>query len=250
MISVLVTHHKPDLEPYLLAALESLRRQKGVEFRGHLISSTKLSGAVTDFILGCEGIIDAHERYDLDSPSKKVDFWLDTMVGDAEFTMMLSNDVVLSDNCLSEMSKVQGDCIQTALSNNEHRFRYFSDIPFPEWNYDIGEVDLEKAYSVKTPFSGLLIKAPHISFYAPFIKKTVWDKVGRLDPRFDKKYNDTDFCYRAFLNKIPSVINAGCHALHFGSKTTKSYMCSQEEQEIDKIWYSTYSMYDLFQMMG
>lgn len=245
MISVLVTHHKPELEPYLLAAIESLRRQEGgVPYRAHIVSSCMLSKQVTDYIIGCDGAVDAHEKYELDTPTKKVDYWLDYLLKDETYTMIMSNDVVLSSDAFIGFLSVNGACIQTAISNNEQGHRYFAEIPHGNPRYNLEDVDLEAVMSFKTK-QNMLIRQPWIGFYCPFIHRGIWERVGRLDPKLDKKFNDFDFCLRAAKQQIPTVVNTACYALHFGSKTTESYMNKEEETDIDTYFDQKYTTQEL-----
>jgi len=233
-ISALLTHHKPELEHYLLRALESVAWQKEVDLDVHVIySGDQPRLAATKYPQ-----FNFYDKPDLNSPTKKCNYWLDNLLGDATHTMLLSNDVILSSRALVNMSQLKGEVIQSPLSNNEHGHRFSCSLPYPNNQYDYADVDPAVIQGSNFDTS-MMIRVPWISFYSPFIPVSVWDKVGRLNPAFDKKYNDTDFCFRAAMAGVPTVINTSCYALHFGSKTTKNgYMLAHEEQEIDKAFFA------------
>lgn len=239
MISVLVTHHKPSLEPYLELALRSLAWQEQMDgkYFVHVLSSSPISHELVDKFPKFTFLIDET----LNTPTLKCDYWLDNLVGDATHTMLMSNDVILSSLALHKMYSVGGECIQTPLSNNENTHRYFAELPYPGPSYELDEVDPDQVRTFN-PESSLLVRIPWLSFYTPFMPTSVWKKIGRMEPLFDKKYNDSDFCFRAGEVRIPSIVNTGCYALHYGSKTTHGYMSASDEQTADKIFSERWPM--------
>lgn len=231
-VSVLITHHLQKNEPYLTRAIDSVINQTLKHTYLHVICSNPVSQEIKDKY----GSANFIENESLNSSTKKCDFWLDNLVGKDDNTLYMSNDVILGKHCLMAMSSNE-NCIQSPLSNNEYMSRYYWPIPWNRSAYDIGEVN-EQEVMAYSPNQSILIRAPWISFYAPFMHKKIWDNVGRLDPELDKKNNDMDFCFRARKMGYLTFINPACFALHYGSKTTVDYVSNDDANAADSYMFN------------
>jgi GT2 family glycosyltransferase len=70
-----------------------------------------------------------------------------------------------------------------------------------------------------------------ICFYATLIPRTVWNKVGPLDHKFQTGQDDLDYCLRAQNLKIPSMIAIDSLIWHFGGATADLSLTPQIRQE-------------------
>ena len=86
------------------------------------------------------------------------------------------------------------------------------------------------------PRAALTIDPGWISFYCAMIPKTVLNRVGDLDEKLDVRYNDTDYCERARKLGIPSMINLGAFALHFGDRSLPKCTTAEQYADADKAW--------------
>lgn len=238
MIHVLVTHHAAATEPYLDAALTSLNWQTKEHVTWVLCSGEPPHATISKFISD-----NVHFVTDitLNSPTKKVEYFTRTILKDAPDTdqiLIMSNDVVLSENALHDLAAFHQPAIQTCMSNQENGSRYAFPMPYgAPSGYDLSEVDLERVKTFRS-MTPAVIKLPWISFYAPFMPLGVYRAVGDLDARFDKKYNDTDYCFRALEKGIPTLVNLAAYAVHYGSKHTKAgYLEPGEEAMIDQAFW-------------
>lgn len=218
---ILVSHHKPENEPYLDLALESLQRQS-VKPLVTIISSTELSANIENKYFWKDTGFNFITDPSLDNASKKVDYFLDHLKPTTKYVSMMSNDVYLSTDVVKEMEhafeNMTRPVILSPLSNNESGTRFTSHSPFPSPNYSIDDVNL---ITLRTwnPKHGIFFRVPWISFYCPFIPVEVLTTVGRFDPQLDSSHNDVDYCLRAAYKGICTYINGNAFALHFGSKT-------------------------------
>jgi hypothetical protein len=237
LIEVLVTHHKPEVEPYLDFALESLMRNLEPKSDLHsdrpikirVISSTEINkGIVVKYPL-VNFLIDL----ELNNATKKVNRFLDELNPDTKFTILMSNDVYLAHDAIRSMEVVADQLsypfIQSPLSNNEYGSRYLSYTPYLKENYQIESMDLDKIRA-HNPKHGILFRFPWVSFYCPWIPVELWNKLGRLDEKLDLSLNDLDFCFRAAKQHIPTYINCNAYAFHFGSKTIEQVEEREEEK--------------------
>lgn len=233
MISVCLCSHLNENERYLKAAVESLRWQRRVNLDVHVISSATQPNSIENETIVNNGSlikITYHHEPTLNTATKKLNHAMDHYFSaDTEGYLFLSDDVVLSRDHLASMQEAASvsPMIVGALSNNENYHRFFSNLPMPNPPVDFDQTLIEwvKAW----PKGHLtLIRAPWISFYATYVPKVVWDRLGRLEDALDLRGNDYEYCQRAAAQKIPTFIHSGAFALHFGGRTI-SKAHSQEE---------------------
>lgn len=95
----------------------------------------------------------------------------------------------------------------------------------PSWLNEITELGTIKDCIVgaKGTFNISLFGVPYVAFWAVYIPKRVWEKVGYLDEDFGLgNGDDIDYCYRAEREGFKIKEAKDCHILHRGSMTFKS----------------------------
>lgn len=237
-VSVILTHHLNENEKYLKAAVESLKAQT-VQPIVHVVSSAVDRPPVAGPDWECH----VHHDTSLDNATKKVHYAVDNLIPPDHDIMLMSDDVVISPETIRNL--IDGastfGCIQNPLSNNEYGSRWTS--PFVLKNsYDFDDISLTIAQismgffepKKEYPKPPILFPVPWISFYCTYIPREVWNKVGRLDEILDCRGNDVDYCRRAILLGIPTFINTGGFALHFGSKTLPKVTKPEEYTKADE----------------
>lgn len=241
-VSVIVTHHLNENERYLKAAVESVKAQS-VKANIVLMSSSEAKpNIVTDSF--CWDV-------NLNTATKKVHFAVDNLIPLDHDIMLMSDDVEISPDTIINLidGATAFRCIQNPLSNNEYGSRWvstsvlknsydFDDISAIQAKLSMGFFEPKKEY----PKPPILFPVDWISFYCTYIPREVWDKVGRLDEVLDCRGNDVDYCRRAILLGIPTFINTGGSALHFGSKTlpkvTSHDAYAKADEHFAKKWNS------------
>ncbi len=212
-VSVIITHHLPENKQYLEAAVESVKNQS----------------------VPVELIVMATAQYpELTNATKKVHWAIDNLVDPSHDIMFMSDDVVIAPYTIGRLQYASGlmDCIQNPLSNNEYGSRYWGSVPFWQNSYEFDEHKIKMAMK-QLPPQMLMFPVEWISFYCTYIPRSVWNKVGRLDETLDARHNDVDYCLRAQKLGIPTFINTGGFALHFGSKTLPKVTSSAEYDKAD-----------------
>lgn len=215
-ITVIITDHLEETKPYLDACLESLSWQRGVEFDTVLLSSAPKRPQV-DRVKSPKSLVIIHDT-ELNNPTKKIKYAMEFKP--ADYYLLLSNDVVLSPDCIAGMFwAASKGCLVTPLSNNDNGWHFVTEFPCgPSAEFSPMLIDYAKH---QEPSRNLLIPARDgwFPFYCVMISAKVFEAVGFLDPALDCRFNDVDFCHRALKQGYNAFINTGVFALHFGSKT-------------------------------
>lgn len=229
-VSVIVTHHLRENEKYLNAAVDSLHAQT-VKPDIILVSSAEKKQ------FGWH-----HWDPELNNATKKVHYAVDNLIPEEHDIMLMSDDVVISPNTVEDlMSGAELGCIQNPISNNEHGSRWisFGEPHQPSYPYNPKLIDKVLKMS---PGPKHMFQVPWISFYCTYIPREVWNKVGRLDERLEVRHNDQDYCFRAARLGIPTFINTGGFALHFGSKTLPKVTSQEEYEKASQVFKEKYSL--------
>lgn len=228
-VTVLVTHHLDENAPYLELCLKALMAQKGVEYEVIVLADTERVPNVPDeFTL-------VHDR-SLDTATKKVHHGIKMAHPESQAFLFLSDDVVMSETCLGRLIEGAMGTVSVVcpMTNGEVGTRYLarfqSELPMrPDmrledlWGKERELIEFDSGYH------NLVVKQDWISFFCVLIPRIVWNAVGPLDPDLETRHNDQDYCYRAAALGIPSMINLGAFAYHFGSRTLRSSVKAGEQ---------------------
>lgn len=238
MISVLVTHQIDETEPYLNLCLDALRHSREVDFEVVVVSA-----APTQVVLPKD------DRFKLiydplaNTVPPKIEHFMREKSPKSQYVAFVSDDVMVSEYMLADMmSSFQGrELIMNPMSNSDCTALYEADLhllsetnPYiqlklrPDMDlFDLSGFEHGVIHYPRKP--KLLIPFQTISFYCTMMNLSVWYKVGKLDERMEYRHNDQDYCLRAWKLGIPSMVNLGAFAFHFGSKTLK-YLATPEIQ--------------------
>lgn len=156
----------------------------------------------------------------------------------SKFVMLISDDVIISKYCIKELADTLGDqlAILGPSSNCDATTRYltqFSLTVYPDpmdkssWitrplglKSTLEEIKGLEQGVIDYPLAKrILLPLPWISFYCTLFPKAVIEKVGLLNEGLDVRWNDMEYCQRAFRCGIPSLINLGAFAYHAGDRT-------------------------------
>lgn len=153
---------------------------------------------------------------------------------DAQYLLLLNDDVVLTKECLSRLvntSKAGGDNLVTAPicnTDNNLQFTLFFGYekngkwePLPEhWiRYEDIENDIPAMINAKSMYNCGMIWTDHLCMSSPLIPMKIWKRLGGFDEEFHGGADDIDFCIRASQLGYKLGIALDSLAFHFGSVT-------------------------------
>jgi len=237
-VSVFVWHQCENNRPYFDLTIQSLGRQ--IESEDFCFETICVNGS-PEPISGIDWgpyfkMVNAPFAV---SVSEKFELAMMHAHSESTHTLLLSDDVICSKTMIYHLyQSFRGrEAIINPFSNSDCQSLYEADIeinePYhvsPVWSDQVSRLkpdmrleDLE-AWELEAIMNyphkpHLLVPFPMISFFCTMIPKSVWQKVGRLDPLLEHRHNDQDFCLRAQMQGIPSFVQFGTFAFHFGSRT-------------------------------
>lgn len=235
MISIILCHHLNENQNYLNATLRSLRAQTNQDFECFVMASSPEKPEIT-----CSENIKLVHDVTLNNATKKAHYAIDNLCSKESLGFLfLSDDVVLCPNYVQGvMDASKNGAIVGGLSNNENFHHFYAGLPMDN-NCEYNEQYI--LWTLRQPMGRLvLINVPWISFYATFIPRQTWERVGRLEEVLDVRGNDMDYCYRANKLDIGTFIHTGIFALHFGSKTLPKTTTSEQLQDADRFLVEKY----------
>lgn len=249
VVSVIVPHQLDINAKYLALCLNALDHSLGVPFEVLVVAGTKDQPAVpSKFKL-------LHDRGRV-GVAAKLEAAFNWISKESTHVLLLSDDVVVSTTAISAMyTSFQGrEMIMNPMSNSDCTSMYEADIFLPSSpvskkltpDMQIEDFTSEELDNLKrvpaTCVPKCLVPFPCVSFYCTMIPKSVWEKVGPLDPKLEFRHNDQDFCFRAMRLGIRSVVNFGAFAFHFGSRTMRHMATSETQQECTNYFMNKLSL--------
>ncbi len=224
LVTVIVSHHLDENVPYLKLCLDALAKSEGVEYETIVISSAETCPDVPD------GMTLVHNKA-LDTHAKKIDFGVAMSDKRSKYFLFLSDDVMVSKFMIAAMAAGIGDQRMAVIpmSNGDNGSQFATNLEvFNEtqegWALPVhlNHEDVKGWESAIANFPlrhPLLVVVKFICFFCPMIPRAVWEEVGVLNPLYDVRHNDEDWCYRAARKGVMCAIDFSTFALHFGSKT-------------------------------
>jgi len=245
-VTVVLTHHLNENDKYLQLAINGIAWQMRHNFNMHcyIVSSAVNSPSVT--FNNSFTLIHKPELY---NATVKFQHVYELTKANTDKYLLHSDDVIMSAKCLGNMvmaaQSVNIPFIQNPLCNGDIPAKYIT----PLCIQHLGKLELvpttmdyEWAGSRLTgihsppPRDMLLCPFPWVAFYCTLIDKDLFERIGGLDERLDYKNNDVDFCFRAAKQNVPSMVNFGAIAFHFGSKTLNIVKKEGDDQEADRVF--------------
>lgn len=236
LCTVLVTHHLDENRKYLELCLRAVLTNQGIPYEVICLADSE-----------SEPKIDPRVRliYDrsLTDATKKIHRGVELAHPESRFFLFLSDDVVLAQRSLYYLTALaaHNPVIMNPMSNGDFGSRYAVELflwkhgqrrPIPlHAEYEDMKDWQDELINYRSPFHEypMLIKQDWVPFCCTLIPKEVWQKVGQLDPKLETRHNDQDYCMRAEVLGIPTVINLAAFAFHFGSKTLSKSLLPGEQ---------------------
>jgi GT2 family glycosyltransferase len=216
-ISILIAHYHESAQPFLDACLKSLESQTFREFETIVVSSNhrpKLSGIVDK---------EVHSGTRLHFPAA-ISRAYEMTNPETESILLLNDDCIMGRDCLGALyhtlSTHPMEMILGARSNcGPIMGFYHTDSRFlsargsisvgPQFRYDDVKDFVPDMIQNAVDYPPGIFQVPFSPFFCTLIKRSTYEKVGRIDPNFKTGSDDSDFAKRA------SKLGIGCYvALH------------------------------------
>ena len=242
MVTVVVPHHLNKNDPYLYWCLRSIVASEGIALDVICISDAPMAPEVP------EGVTLVHNLM-LSNVTKKWHTGLKMSDPKSKYVMLISDDVMVSKYTIAELAETIGDemMIINPGSNCDATTRYYTVFDLAGWpiphKCTINQIAGKEQLVLDYPKSKRILLDPGwVSFYCTMMPKAVIERVGGLDESLDVRHNDVDYCHRARMAGIPSLINLGAFALHFGDQSLPYCTTKEEYQSADQAFQAKYSM--------
>ncbi len=161
----------------------------------------------------------------------------------SEYILLLNDDVILRKDCIEIMHEtikaVPHEIILNPLSNSESKGFFYNGITGISKNgrlqqfsyqYRINDAPpVEDIINHSFTYAPLLIRIPFNPFFCTMMKRSTYDKVGGIDPRFLTNKDDLDFSIRAHKLGIMSMAELSAFCFHFGGVTSSKTKTKEEE---------------------
>lgn len=235
MISIILPTYLPENQRYLDLAIESINNLDFPKDQLELVvvaSNGFVPIVETTLALNCR-LFNEKKTY-----SEAINLGIEMARG--EFYFLISDDVILTKDCLSHLYQIAKDnnAITQAISNCDNTRKYQLMMGFSNQTGFTAVVDTAYYYDHWAPIKNQLMNTKSVyplgvlfsswvCFYAVLIPKKVWVDVGSLDEGFRNGQEDVDFCIRARLKGITIVTALNSLIWHFSGKTADSIMTKE-----------------------
>ena len=247
LVTCIVTHHLDENAPYLKLCLDSILATKDVDFEVLCVADTKKHPTYQNDDRRLTTIWDRDLDHPLATASAKMNWAAKHAAG--KYLWFISDDVMVGKHAMKSMAVVMGEnkLICNPMSNSDAGSQFWGDVGFPVKHSIEGfksgnpTQELDVVETFVTTRMPLLVRANgFVAFYCTMMSKAVWDEVGELDATMDYRHNDQDYCIRAAQLGIPSMINLGAFALHFGDKTIPKCVTKEQLDECSRVFQAKY----------
>lgn len=225
MVSIIVTTYLKENQRYLDLCLESIAKQTYTDYEVILVSSST-------FVPTCPEWVKHHHSPDRLHFPEAINFGQRFTDQSSKYLMFMGDDAFMTETALEEMVKTVGDSqfIANPISNCDNGAFYnllmgyekdgqFQQMKQRFYRYDDLSDVFQPMMKSRSLYAPGIIQRPFVCFYATLIPRSVWNKVGELDPNFKTGQDDADYCKRAIGLGIPSGVILNSLIWHFGGVT-------------------------------
>jgi len=221
MIAVLVTHHYNENQKYLDLCLDSVMRSEIKEPIFPIVIADTPERPKFDEGEDVRGVR-IWDR-ELVTISQKINAWQRFAPAEADVLVILNDDVIVSKYAIQKLADMaRMGVIVNPMSNNDFGSAYASTIGFddkpmmPVMDYDASYLDQVSEFRTG---NNLYLFRDWVPFFCTAMTRHTWNTVGECDEKLAYRHDDEDYCMRARLNGIQSLIDTSVFSFHFGSKS-------------------------------
>lgn len=242
-LSIMLAHYDEDgsKEPYLKLCLESLKLQTFQNFETIIVSSGKHKPDVADLKTQ-----HYHSEEKIHFPAA-IEKAYELTNKDSEYILLLNNDTIMHKDCLMNMAHtfhqgIPGEFILNPGCNSDSKgFLYYAvtgyikDEKLHHYKYQ-HRLDEEGCPAFEDIVNGSLLSpfcvfpVQFSPFYCTLMKRSTYDKVGGIDPRYQTNLDDLDMSIRAQKLGIHSMVGTHAFCFHFGGVTSSETKTPEEEK--------------------
>lgn len=220
-VTVVIPTHLEENRPYLKACIESVLGSENIEYEVIVVAG--YATVTVDYNRppgSIYGNIRMFGKPELDNAGKKINWAFTQAAKHATHYMILTDDVILAKHTLYVLANnMPVDMIVNPMSNSDSTTQFM----MPGFPYPV-KMSLEDLAGYQDPrnfpkLPVILSQKVWVSYYCTMFTRSAWERIGPLDLQLDSRHNDQFHCMRAAILNIPSAINYGAYAHHFGSQT-------------------------------
>ena len=205
IISIVVVTHLESNKKYLDSCLQSIANQtlSPDKYETIVVSSGEYQPSLAKW---CKGVhVDTRMHY-----PEAVNYGVKHTDPKSKYLLILNDDTILTKESISNMLMGLGDSqiILNPLSNCDNHFMYnlilgyerngqFETMNKRFYRYDEWEKIQPNLMNARSIYPPGIVARDFVCFYATIIPRSVWNKVGELDPNFKTGQDDVDYCRRA-----------------------------------------------------
>lgn len=264
---VMVTYLEENFR-YLCLAIDSLSRQKGVDFELILVSSGRFNPNV-DHIpkTNLLNLRHHHSEERLHYPSA-INYGMKLIRDSSKYVMMANDDLIFtkdsllklmdSFDILKDSNGEEMPLILNPLSSCDNHWAFWSPLKLITeegesiglsnrfYRYDelkdhfeliMNSMHYDPIYKNFYPWMLINRSSEYIAFYCTTMQRRVWDLIGELDSNLKTGFDDNDYSRRARQHNIPLAIAVHSFVLHFGGATADIALTEQDRE--DNVIYFT-----------
>lgn len=226
-VSVLLAHYHEEAQPLLNLCLKSLEAQTFQDFELIVVSSNhvpKLSGRVDKEHFSQSRLhfpAAIQKAYELSDPN-------------SEYILLLNDDCIMSHTCLEALVNTANtfpkEMILGARSNCgpimgfyfAHNGFWLNEVPqviSPQFRFKDIEPFQEQVIFNQLTYPFGVFKVPFAAFFCTLIRRSTYEKVGKIDARFKTGSDDHEFALRASKYGISCWVAMHASVLHASGVT-------------------------------
>lgn len=235
-ISIIIPTLNEKSKPYLDLCIDGIM---SLNYPRELLDVSIISP--TTYVPKYDGVKNMHHPTDERSFAEAVNYGILNSDQSSKHVFLLSDDTIPTRDSLQNLVNSIGDCelLMAATSNCDRGWKYDLHFTIPDNNGELLSID-NRYFRIKD-LQGLewnlknssslylqgVVYTDTLCFYAVLIPRSVINKVGLLDEKFRDGYEDSDFCHRAKLIKIPCAFELSSLIFHAGGATTSETLTAE-----------------------
>lgn len=239
--SIIVTSHLSENQEYLTMCLDSILKSEDLSD----FEIIQACGTETRPI-DRSGVKTIWDRQ-LDTSRKKVSKAI--LEAEPSYALVfISDDVIVHKQCLTKIVDValKHNCICGPFNNGENGCQVATRLFVSDGFNGITLKHKHTMEEIKPFFnaitesqflenkSSFVVHCPWLPFHTIAMPRPVWDALGGTDERLEVRGNDLDFCRRAAMMGVRTLLELSAFCLHFGGNTIPKITSEADYNEANK----------------
>lgn len=229
-VSVLIATYENDdsQQKYLDACLKSLHAQTYKDIEIILVSTGKYLPLV-DVDIHC------HQKERLHFPEAIMK--ASAKMSNSEYVLLCNDDIIASQTAIEQMVGIlkMENLILNPMSNCDQLRQFLAPlyvktlddrlIEFSQQDRMVNVLPyVDDIIERSCSFTPMVFFRQWVAFYFSAMRRSTWDQIGGLDPKFKTGQDDLDFCLRAEKQNIRSAILTSTFVYHFSGVSADKHL--------------------------